>query len=207
MPASPHRGTLQSHPSHAGHSSRPGHDDPLLTPPDEIDIGQFPKFARGWYRNPRADYFDPPQRELGPPEVDIFDPSYPTEQKAFPSLPPSYASPYSQASRSSRDLVPWDSDPAETANVDPDIKAERMRMLEREFGKEAKGEVDEEHFVGSVNARGRLTTEGPKKRLTTRWMQVLLALLAAGSGIYGAAVCSWCTYVRQYIDQSLPEVH
>lgn len=63
-------------------------------------------------------------------------------------------------------------------------------MLEREFagqkGKEAAEE--EEHRIGSVDSRGQLITAGPKKRAFTRWLEALLALLAAGSSIYAAVV-------------------
>ncbi|KIP12273.1 hypothetical protein PHLGIDRAFT_32902 [Phlebiopsis gigantea 11061_1 CR5-6] len=175
-------------------SSRSNHpalydNDPLLTPPDfeqEIDISQFPKFARHWYKNPRTEYFDsrPPYTS---PEPDPFDPAY--EHASFPTLPP-YQSAHasSHASRSARDLVPWGPEPADDTPVTAEMKAERMRILEREFGgKNDKEEVGEEHRVGSVDAKGRLITEGPKKRTAVRCVEVLLALLAAGSGIYSAA--------------------
>ena len=69
------------------------------------------------------------------------------------------------------------------------MKAERLRILEREFGgKDASPEADDEHRVGSVDEKGKLITEGPKKRTAVRCLQVLLSLLAAGSGIYSAAV-------------------
>lgn len=66
-----------------------------------------------------------------------------------------------------------------------------MRMLEREFGGKGKGKAVEEveHMVGSVDSKGKLITEGSKKRLAIRWLQVLLALLAGGSSIYAAVVC------------------
>lgn len=132
-------------------------------------------------------YFDP-KAPFASPEVDPFDPSY--DHGTSPTLP-SYSSPHlpSHASRSSRDVVPWGPDPIDGAPVDPEVKAERMRILEREFGgKNATEEVDEEHRVGSVDSKGRLITEGPKKRTAVRCLEVLLALLAAGSGIYAAAV-------------------
>lgn len=67
-----------------------------------------------------------------------------------------------------------------------------MRMLENEFGSGALGKNDGkmkmigDHVVGSVNADGKLITDGPKARTAVRVMQCLLALIAAGSGIYGA---------------------
>ena len=67
-----------------------------------------------------------------------------------------------------------------------------MRMLEREFGGKGgvKDESDPTMTVGSVDERGRLITDGPKKRLVVRWLQALLALTAAISSIYAALVRS-----------------
>lgn len=185
--------TLLSHPSASSRSSYPApyDPDPLLTPPDleqEVDISQFPRFTRGWYKPPQAGYFEP-AAPYALPEVDPFDPKFlGHDHESYPTLPRYSSQLPSHASHSSRDLVPWGPDAPEGAPIDEEIKAERLRMLEREFGKDAKPEVDEEHLVGSVDARGRLITEGPKKRMAVRCLQVLLALLAGGSGIYSAAV-------------------
>lgn len=67
-----------------------------------------------------------------------------------------------------------------------------MRMLEREFGKNAKNADEPEHTVGSVDPKGKLITEGPKKRLAVRCIQVFLALTAAISSIYSGLVCFYC---------------
>lgn len=86
-------------------------------------------------------------------------------------------------------MLPWSTDPQESGPpLDPEIKEERIRMLEREFGKKGKGKAvdDGETAVGSVDSKGKLITEGPKKRIATRIVQVLLALLAGGSSIYAA---------------------
>ena len=186
--------TLRSPPSQTSRSSHPTSydNDPLLTPPDpeqEVDIAQLPGFARGWYQNHKADYFSA-KPVYGSPDIDPFDPNY--DHGSFPSLPPAYSSPRSSAHgyQSSRELVPWGSESVAGAPVDPEVKAERMRILEHQFGKDAKEEVDEEHIIGSVDVKGKLITSGPKKRLAVRCLQVLLALLAAGSGIYSAAVSS-----------------
>lgn len=61
-------------------------------------------------------------------------------------------------------------------------------MLEREFGGKGKAVNDEEHVIGSVDSKGKLITEGSKKRLAIRWLEVLLALLAGGSSIYAGLV-------------------
>lgn len=61
-------------------------------------------------------------------------------------------------------------------------------MLEREFGGSDVGKPkgEEEHIIGSVDSKGHLITEGPKKRAATRWIECLLSLLAAGSSLYAA---------------------
>ena len=65
-------------------------------------------------------------------------------------------------------------------------------MLEREFAGAGKGTGkgldDDENMIGSADHRGRLITQGPKKRLATRWFQTLLTLGAAVSLIYIALV-------------------
>lgn len=96
-------------------------------------------------------------------------------------------------SHSSRDIgtVPWGNGAADGPSVDAEVKEERLRMLEREFGGKNVGKAgeEEERMVGSVDSKGRLIMEGPKKRAATRWLQALLSLLAAGSSIYAALVC------------------
>lgn len=77
-----------------------------------------------------------------------------------------------------------------------------MRMLEREFGSKAKGKgkapeyVDEDGkpVVGTVDEKGRLVTQGPKKRIALRFLQVALALGAALSSIYVALVRLFTTF-------------
>ena len=77
-----------------------------------------------------------------------------------------------------------------TDQLNPEVKKERVKMLEREFAaKGVKKAFDaDENMVGSVDRRGRLITQGPKKRLATRWLQALLTLGAAVSLIYMALV-------------------
>jgi len=62
-------------------------------------------------------------------------------------------------------------------------------MLEKEFGQKAmarRSRIIHGETPGTMNSEGLLVTDGPRRRATVRWMQVLLALAAAGSGIYGA---------------------
>jgi hypothetical protein len=83
-------------------------------------------------------------------------------------------------------------------------------MLEREFGLNAKGKgnaggtegafVDEDGkpLIGTVDAKGQLITQGPKKRTATRFVQVLLALAAGVPSIYAALVSCHFLYVQLY---------
>ncbi|KAI0748527.1 hypothetical protein C8Q80DRAFT_1172289 [Daedaleopsis nitida] len=196
--------------SSSSRSRAPGQQEPqIASPHSEIDISQFPSFTRGWYAHDRAQAqanpFSPPSSSHGHGGEDAakrspFDPTYTHDHDPFagdpynsynPSPPPSYpyGSSYGSNPRSSRDhnLVPWNVDPDERP-VDPEIKEERMRMLEREFGKDAGKEPAPERTVGSVDERGRLITEGPKKRLAVRWIQFLLALTAAISSVYSGLI-------------------
>lgn len=67
-------------------------------------------------------------------------------------------------------------------------------MLQREFGAKFKkglgmgGEEDGERVVGSVDEKGQLVTQGPRKRSAVRVLQGLLALGSGASSIYGAVV-------------------
>lgn len=80
-----------------------------------------------------------------------------------------------------------------------------MRMLEREFGdnpkrpkfKDPKGKgkmdpafLDDEGrpIVGTVDEKGNLVTQGPRKRIAIRALQIILALGAAIPALYAALV-------------------
>lgn len=100
---------------------------------------------------------------------------------------------------SSRDLLPWSSEPPSYGPpVDAEIKEERIRMLQREFGAKFKkgigmggGEDGEAPSVGSVDEKGKLITQGPRKRVAVRVLQGLFALASGASSIYGALVSLW----------------
>ncbi|KDQ60935.1 hypothetical protein JAAARDRAFT_45655 [Jaapia argillacea MUCL 33604] len=171
-------------------------------PPDEIDISQFPAWSRKWYHpqntlNPIPQ--NPPKRRVPEDDLSPFDPSFPTHKyhstpydpQVLPysgySLPSSSVPSHSAASR---DALPWSSDPPDYP-LDSEIKEERMRMLEREFGgkgSRSKEEFGEEGVVGSVDGKGNLVTEGPKKRMVVRGCQILLALAGSIAAIYGGFV-------------------
>ncbi|TFK92299.1 hypothetical protein K466DRAFT_582020 [Polyporus arcularius HHB13444] len=196
----------QSRGSHPSSHPRARQDPQIADPGAEIDISQFPSFTRGWYARdtPAANPFSPPSSAHAhggeePKTRSPWDPGYtfdhdPSSEPYDPytqSPPPSYpyGSSYGAHSRSSRDhgLVPWSADPDERP-VDPEIKEERVRMLEREFAKDAGKDAEPERVVGSVDGRGKLITEGPKKRLAVRWIQFLLALTAVISSIYSGLI-------------------
>ncbi|KAI0372932.1 hypothetical protein BV20DRAFT_990363 [Pilatotrama ljubarskyi] len=198
FPTRSHQDDLSS-----AHRSRSRQEPQIASPDSEIDITHFPSFARGWYGQERSGphhALPPPTGGAeGPQKRSPFDPAYTFEHDPFSdpyvSPPPTYpyGSSYGSHSRYSRDqnMVPWGGDPPDGDRpVDPETKEERMRMLEREFGGKGgmKDEGDVERTVGSVDERGKLITEGPKKRLAVRWLQALLALTAAVSSIYAALI-------------------
>ncbi|TFY67043.1 hypothetical protein EVJ58_g1879 [Rhodofomes roseus] len=184
----------RSHPSLS--ASGRGHYDPYVrvagTGTDsEFDIAAFPSFSRAWYEadKARAPPLSPPSLQghgPGATKLSPFDPAYPTPDY-YDSDPYTLSPPPSYNNRSSRDLVPWGSDPTEAdAPVDPETKEERMRMLQAEFGGKqvgTPGEEDEEK-AGSVDGKGKLITEGPKKRLAVRCIQVLLVIAACIASVY-----------------------
>ncbi|PPQ91434.1 hypothetical protein CVT25_014322 [Psilocybe cyanescens] len=213
--------------SYAPHSS-PYIADPdnRAASSQEIDISNFPKWSRNWYNsnNPSARYNHRHSDAAGDPvsdaDIDIyapipgsqlpgtrgnnkkshFDPGYvhdpyTTDPYSPYDLPP----PLSSTGHGSRDVLPWSKDPPEYGPaLDPLQKEERMRMLEREFGANAKGKdkarddgrllVDDmgNPLVGTIDERGRLVTVGPKRRVALRTLQVLLAVGACVPALYAA---------------------
>ncbi|KAJ3839860.1 hypothetical protein F5878DRAFT_100460 [Lentinula raphanica] len=186
----------------------------VMTSPaqSEIDISQFPPWSRRWYNNNAINHGSIP---LSPPDIysplpgstfdskrkssDVFDPEYTLKRGNFSKsfdADTLYSPSYGHASN--RDLLPWSSDPPEYETpIDDTLKAERIRMLEREFGPQAKsdryGHQNDEFLddngkplVGTVDGKGNLVTQGPKKRLTTRVLQVVCAAAAAIPSIYAA---------------------
>ena len=161
----------------------------------EVDISQFPSWSRGWYdsKGINAPPYFTPTKPLYDPTQSPFDPTYDPNNHNNP-YPFHQSDPYALSSNvSNRDLLPWNSDPTEFGpSVDPETKEERLRMLQREFGVRNGGgggyDPNEQPRVGSVNANGKLVTEGPKKRIATRLMQVVLSLTAAIPSIYAAIV-------------------
>ena len=123
---------------------------------------------------------------------------------------------HASAVGSQRDLLPWSSANVGNAaeGVSEEVKVERLRMLEREFGGASdaiygKGLEEEANgIVGSVDEQGRLITAGPKKRVAVRVLQALFACGTAVSGIYGALVCLLCCIVwRKLSTEHFLSVH
>ncbi|TFK30219.1 hypothetical protein FA15DRAFT_663606 [Coprinopsis marcescibilis] len=105
-------------------------------------------------------------------------------------------------------VVPWSLDPPEYKNMplDPQVKEDRIRMLEHEFGtkkqKQSKHvpydgkskEVDDgllrddngKIVVGTPNGKGGLATRGPKMRATARFLQFAFAIAVGGPVVWAA---------------------
>jgi hypothetical protein len=81
-----------------------------------------------------------------------------------------------------------------------------MRMLQREFGskggtrpKSEFADSDGKPLIGTVDHKGRLVTQGPKKRVAVRILQIALALGAAIPSIYVALVCTSLRFLRNLL--------
>lgn len=199
----PHSSSQRSAPRIADHDHYLLSDGPYTYQDHEteIDIGRFPSFARRWYPNHRPNGIPPPSAYHSVPNTDgvsPFDPAFPTHKhnsfdshKSFQKQPFSdfgYHSVPSSRDSHSRNVLPWVNEAQDllAEQLDPEIKEERIRMLEREFARKGvgKGFDDDENLIGSADRRGRLITQGPKKRLATRCFQTFLTLGAAISLIY-----------------------
>jgi len=149
-------------------------------PNSEIDVSQFPAWSRGWYtkdsKSPKSEARSEASR------APFFDPSYRTT--AFPGN--NYDLYAGTNSTSSRDFVPWSSTDHDFP-LDPELKEERIRMLEHEFRSNPDTPAKEEP-LGSVDEHGRLITDGPKKRMAIRVVETLFALGIASSLVYAALV-------------------
>ncbi|TFK72746.1 hypothetical protein BDN72DRAFT_869398 [Pluteus cervinus] len=208
--ASSSRTSLPSRASHQSRQSRQSRQTPPVfqEPPDdaEIDVSQFPAWSRAWYK-PKNKPPPPPSAfptnfptSTSPPDVSPFDPGYINKDPYDPwgsqrSVDPREYAPTYDSHESSRNLLPWSGEPPDYgAPIDPSLKEERMRMLEREFGKKPKPKGGDDEFVdedgkplvGTVDEKGYLVTQGPKRRLTNRMLQVALAATAAIPAIYAA---------------------
>ncbi|KAJ7709732.1 hypothetical protein B0H17DRAFT_1324595 [Mycena rosella] len=183
-------------PRQAPHSSEP-----------DIDTAHFPAWSKNWYNKPKPapasapDIYTALPPSAWSPKRSPFDPGNTFRPDSFPS---GGYDPYGHPSSSlgydsSRDLLPWSSEPPEYGpGVDSSIKEERMRMLEREFGPNAKSKglaengdfLDEngKPLIGTVDSKGQLVTKSNRARLILRVAQIVLSLGAAIPAIYAALV-------------------
>ncbi|GLB34761.1 hypothetical protein LshimejAT787_0203260 [Lyophyllum shimeji] len=194
------------HPNHFPYRAEPriqSHDS-------EIDISHFPAWSRSWYNSRHSgptpasppDIYTPlPASHLNSyNKPSPFDPGYIHRESDNWSDSHGYAPASSLGHDSTRNLLPWSNDHLDDPPIDSVLKEERMRMLEREFGSKAKGkgraDFEEGYFldengkpvVGTVDEKGNLVTQGPKKRLAVRTLQILLSLAAGVPSIYAALI-------------------
>ncbi|TRM62571.1 hypothetical protein BD626DRAFT_497819 [Schizophyllum amplum] len=97
-------------------------------------------------------------------------------------------------------VLPWGNNDADHATIADELKEERVRMLEERFATDptstSRSEPDDSGeyrdsttgalIPGTVDRQGDLVTNGPKKRLAVRVLQLLLAIGAAIPGIWAA---------------------
>ncbi|KAJ7063426.1 hypothetical protein C8F01DRAFT_1250972 [Mycena amicta] len=205
QPTSPRSANSRNYPyKHNGSSPR---QNPRSSDP-EVDIAHFPAWSRNWYNSKTATASPPDHYTALPPS------SWNPRRAPFdhatmfrPDSLPQSADPYDPYSHhtssigheSTRDLLPWSSEPPDYGpTIDASLKEQRIRMLEREFGPNAKGKApaesgdfldeDGKPLVGTVDSKGQLVTKGPRKRLTLRMFQIILSLAAAIPGIYAALI-------------------
>ncbi|KAK0463918.1 uncharacterized protein EV420DRAFT_1745372 [Desarmillaria tabescens] len=153
----------------------------------DIDTSRFPAFTRHWYTAPPLNslpfdedpYTLPPKRisHTGTP----FDPGH--TYNSFPTHSIHHSTQYTGSN-----ALPWSSDPDPPSYLDPSLKEERIRMLEREFATtpNTAQQGEEKPQIGMADGKGNLITQGPRKRTATRGFQVLLSLAAGIPGIYAA---------------------
>jgi hypothetical protein len=189
----------------------PGQDPYIVDPdvhpsPDEIDVSNFPKWSRGWYSNnsnnphlaaqPEDIYTPIPPSLFGSSKnKTTFDPGNNYDPYSPYDVPPPFSS---VGHDSSRNMLPWSTDPPEYGPpLNPILKEERMRMLEREFGSKGKkgktrilvfSTMMESPKWGSVDEKGNLVTSGPKRRILFRVLQIVLAAGACVPAIYASLV-------------------
>ncbi|KAI5124567.1 hypothetical protein M0805_003087 [Coniferiporia weirii] len=152
----------------------------------EVDISTFPEWSKDWYKNrrprPRSNVLQAPYDPFQPYESTHFSPSHGSIY--------SPSQPQSVASDSHRNLLPWSADDdGHIVGIPPEVREERLKLLEKEFGSSsAKGDDwhDEIKVIGSVNADGNIITPGPKKRIAMRWAQGTFSLGAAMASLYSA---------------------
>ena len=178
-----------SPPSNSGRSPNyPWLADPqAISTNREVDVSNFPEWSRNWYE---ADNVPKASLDLHSP-IPTFDPALVSSSYEY-SDTHGLARPYTSTNESHRDLLPWSlGDDSMNRRITPEMKEERIRMLEREFGRNGAKESSWHpgtKDIGSVDAKGNIITPGPRKRFLVRFMQGLFALGAALASLYSALV-------------------
>ena len=154
---------------------------------EEVDIAAFPEWSRDWYRSQKS---NKPMIDPYTP-IPTFDPAHiPSSFDGYDGYYPPQS--HSSATVSHRNLLPWSpDDEGPGVRVSSEMKEERLRMLEREFGRNNPKPIasfNDGNVIGSVNAKGNIITPGPKKRVLMRWLQGIFALGAAIASLYSALV-------------------
>ncbi|KAH8117388.1 hypothetical protein DFH11DRAFT_1504755 [Phellopilus nigrolimitatus] len=150
----------------------------------EIDLSTFPEWSRDWYKSQkdRHNISNDPYSPIANYDPDMASPLRDEMDFSF--------SPYTSANGSHRNVLPWSvEDERLEADITPELKKERLRLLEKEFGSNSTNQGDwreDTKLLGSVDAKGNIITAGPKKRIITRWVQGTFALGTAIASLYSA---------------------
>lgn len=161
---------------------------PALPHEPRVDLSAFPEWSREWYDRPKTQMpggFEPYD------SFNTYDVDYPSQSHdgllGFP------AKQHSVTNDSHRSLLPWSGeDDASHTHVTSEMKEERLRMLEKEFGHNGidSSVIDQAKVIGSVDAKGNIITDGPKKRIITRYVQFTFVLGTTIASLYSALVCT-----------------
>ena len=137
-------------------------------------VGTFPEWSRTWYEKRDVQY--------APLHTDVFPDVHNSDSRSY------YSRPY-PSSNSHANLLPWSgADDTNDLPVPSQMKEERFRMLEREFGGQYLASKVSKQKIGTIDEKGNMITAGPKKRGILRVLQVLLALGASIASFYSAIV-------------------
>lgn len=190
------RSRLDNQPRYPPQGQDPYVVDTDIHPSDEIDVSNFPKWSRGWYNNTHNSHLPAQHDDIySPIPASVFGSS--KSKSAFnPGFPYDVPPPFSSVGHeSSRNLLPWSMDPPEYGPpLNPILKEERLRMLEREFGSKGRNkdigicDDDGKPKVGAVDGKGNLVTSAPRRRTFVRVLEIVLAAGACIPAIYASLV-------------------
>lgn len=170
--------------SKSDHSSNEVHiyNNQSSTNGSKDDVSTFPEWSRLWFDTKKARAYDP----YGTSFPNGYDGQ--SQSHTARSIP---AHVFSVVNSSNRSILPWsENDGISEIPVSSEMKEERLRMLEKEFGSNGRQDIigRGDSILGSVDAKGNLVTDGPKKRTATRWAQGTFLLGLAITCIYSILV-------------------